>query len=153
MRGPQWLYREISLCSCFTTVTNYSIGDFVCMLLGVDNPMLLRPAADGHFLVVGLCFVHGLMNAEGVLGSMPKQWKFILTRHRGYPEKSCAFINDETGQETTDDPRLPPLPLPWEKIGDGYRNNGTGEVVPYDPRTTPEALIERCPSLTTLRLI
>jgi hypothetical protein len=93
------------------------------------------------------------MNAEGVLGAMPIGWRFILTRDRGYPEKSCAFISDETGEQTRDDPRLPALPILWKKIADGYRNNETGEIIPYDPRTTPEALKERCPSLTTLRLV
>lgn len=153
IRGPKRLCREILLCSYCTIVANGPLGDRVCIILGVDNPMLLRPAAGGHFLVVGSCFVHGLMNAEGVLGPIPNGWRFILTRDHGYPEKSCAFINEETGEQTREDPRLPPLPIPWERIGNDYRNNETGELIPYDPRTTPEALIKRCPSLTTLRLI
>jgi hypothetical protein len=152
-RGLKRLFEEILLCSCCKAFANYLSGDLVCIILGVDNPMLLRPAEDGYSLVVGSCFVHGLMNAEGVLGPMPKEWRFILTRDHGYPEKSCAFINNETGEQTREDPRLPPLPIPWKKIANGYRNNETGEVIHRDPRTSPEALIERCPSLKTLRLI
>lgn len=115
--------------------------------------MLLRPSTNGSFLVVGACFVHGLMNAEAVLGPLPDEWSYILTRDRGYPENSCAFINNATGEQTKEDPRLPPLSSPWKRTPNGFKNDETGEIVTGDPRLTPEALMERCPLLTTLRLI
>ena len=93
------------------------------------------------------------MNGEAVLGPIPNEWRFILTRDRGYPEKSYAFTNDKTGKQTKEDPRLPPLPKPWMETGDGFLNEETNELLRRDPRLTPEALRMKCPSLTTLRLV
>jgi hypothetical protein len=134
-------------------VADHQSGDLVYNILGVESPMILRPVSNGNFLIVGPCIVHGLMNAEGILGTMPKGWDFILTRDRGYPEKCCVFINSATGQQTKEDPRLSPLSAPWHRCAEMYRNSETGKGTTRDPRMTPEALMERCPSLTTIRLI
>lgn len=47
------------------------VGDRVCVILGWDTPLILRPTTTGHWLVVGSCYCHGLMNAEGLLGPLP----------------------------------------------------------------------------------
>ncbi|KAI0552267.1 HET-domain-containing protein, partial [Xylaria curta] len=48
------------------------VGDKMCVLLGCDAPMLLRPLESGEFLVVGECFVEGLSMGEALLGPLPK---------------------------------------------------------------------------------
>ena len=44
-------------------------GDIVCVLGGGVAPILLRPV-DGHFQMVGECYVYGIMEGEAV-----QQWK------------------------------------------------------------------------------
>ena len=40
-------------------------GDLVVVLMGYITPFLLRPAGDG-FLLVGECYVHGIMQGQSV---------------------------------------------------------------------------------------
>lgn len=62
------LYRRL-----FTTATGYvGIGpqdalqsDVICILFGCSMPLMLREV-DGGFRLVGECYVHGLMNGEGL---------------------------------------------------------------------------------------
>jgi hypothetical protein len=39
----------------------------VCILFGNQFPMILRPE-DGHFFLVGHCYVHGIMDGETLEG-------------------------------------------------------------------------------------
>ncbi|KAH9238764.1 hypothetical protein K456DRAFT_1769710 [Colletotrichum gloeosporioides 23] len=41
-------------------------ADSVWVIIGADVPFILRPAADGGFLVVGEAYVHGIMDGEFV---------------------------------------------------------------------------------------
>ncbi|KAL8917298.1 MAG: hypothetical protein Q9208_008019 [Pyrenodesmia sp. 3 TL-2023] len=41
-------------------------GDVVCVLFGGKMPFVLRPWDDGRFLLVGECYVHGLMQGEAI---------------------------------------------------------------------------------------
>lgn len=50
-------------------------GDLVCLLLGGEVPLLLREAVVGHTFV-GECYVHGLMDGEGL----------VEARKRAHPE-------------------------------------------------------------------
>ncbi|EME48316.1 hypothetical protein DOTSEDRAFT_161770 [Dothistroma septosporum NZE10] len=45
-------------------------GDIVVVLWGGGTPFVLRPRADGMFLILGQCYVHGIMDEEAV-----KEWK------------------------------------------------------------------------------
>ncbi|RFU26865.1 hypothetical protein B7463_g9465, partial [Scytalidium lignicola] len=40
-------------------------GDLICVLVGCDFPVLLRPYGDGHVLV-GECYVHGYMHGKAM---------------------------------------------------------------------------------------
>jgi hypothetical protein len=40
------------------------VGDIVCVLFGGKTPFCLRPWTDGQYLLVGECYVHGLMKGE-----------------------------------------------------------------------------------------
>lgn len=42
------------------------LGDVVCVLLGCRFPVVLRPAADHTYQVVGTSYIHGLMNGETI---------------------------------------------------------------------------------------
>lgn len=47
------------------------VGDVVCLLLGGDAPFVLRPSGaecegKGTYVLVGDCYVHGLMHEEGM---------------------------------------------------------------------------------------
>lgn len=56
-----------------TTVKGYYIlgpaaaekGDVVCVLFGGKTPYMLRPKGD-HYLFVGECYVHGIMDGEAI---------------------------------------------------------------------------------------
>lgn len=40
-------------------------GDLVCLLLGGKTPFVLRPE-NGHYLLVGQCYVHGIMDGSAI---------------------------------------------------------------------------------------
>lgn len=42
------------------------VGDVLCVLLGCDFPVILRPAGDHTYQVIGTCYAHGLMNGEAI---------------------------------------------------------------------------------------
>ncbi|TGO11852.1 hypothetical protein BTUL_0100g00310 [Botrytis tulipae] len=135
-------------------------GDYVCVLLGTELPMILRPTPSGEFLVVGSYFIHGLMDGEALLGPIPSPWKTELYRRKdsGY---STHFV--KPNEKTLDDPRLPPLSSEWIEVNrdDGpwpisksfFKNVVTGEMMDSDPRMLPQALVERGVELRKFKLI
>ncbi|KAK8091210.1 HET-domain-containing protein [Apiospora phragmitis] len=80
-------------------------GDQVCVLLGCAYLMVLRPTADGQFLMVSSCYMHGANYGEAVLGELPegirvvRHWERRLGWH-------WAFSNKSTGVTDLLDPRL-----------------------------------------------
>lgn len=42
-------------------------GDVICVLLGGPTPYLLRPVDDGNYILVGECYVYGLMNGQALV--------------------------------------------------------------------------------------
>jgi hypothetical protein len=117
-------------------------GDIVCALLGFNELMLLRPEEDGKYEVVGPAFLHGLMNCEGLLGPLPAPYEAVVTFAAALQEYWYGFVNRETEEFQSEDPRKPPLPPGWKKkehSGDSwndlYINEETGEDSrEYDPR-------------------
>lgn len=63
------------------------LGDIICLFLCYNFPMLFRPTTFGY-LVVGLCFIHGLMDGEGLLGPLPNPWNAIMLRREWQYEYS-----------------------------------------------------------------
>jgi hypothetical protein len=41
-------------------------GDLLCMLYCGDVPYVLRPKGEGEVQLVGECYVHGMMNGQGL---------------------------------------------------------------------------------------
>lgn len=50
-------------------------SDVVCVLLGLSTPLIVRPAEDGAYRVVGWAYVHGLMDGEALLGPLLPVWR------------------------------------------------------------------------------
>lgn len=119
--------------------------------------------------MVGPCYVHGLMNAEGLLGPVPSPWIARVGSGRDEISWSRAtwFVHASTKERTLHEPRLSPLsPHEWEEVqGDNtlgpehrgfhlsFRNKQTGQVLDSDPRMQPEALRQRGVDLEVFRLV
>ena len=85
-------------------------GDQVCILLGCDVPILLRPALNHQYRVVGECYVYGLMDGEALLGPLPDHYKFVLAFDQKKSRYLKAFLNHQTGKVQYNDPRLESTP-------------------------------------------
>ncbi|PHH91920.1 hypothetical protein CDD83_9787 [Cordyceps sp. RAO-2017] len=151
----------------FTTESGYigtaPSGVEGALLLGTYSPTVLRKTASGLFQVVGECYVHGLENATGLVGELPKGWTTII-KGDSHGRPTQRFINVTTGQETYDDPRLGPLPRSWDRevyqrlendaaIFERFRNTESGELINHDPRLSPSALQARGIDLQTFQLV
>lgn len=134
-------------------------GDIVCVFLGCDPPVILRPQSDGTYQLVGYCFVYGLHDSTALLGNLPKPWKAQVRRQvTTMFRENYQFFNEETGELTDEDPRLKPH-ADWKRVKpdqlgreldsddpvicDFFKNVRTGEVMNSDPRLLPEALRPR----------
>ena len=99
--------REGNLCLAPRTAQP---GDQVCVLLGCDLPMLLRPTSDSQYQVVGPCYVHGLMNGEAFLGTIPEPFRPICVFDEGRRQYPWVFLDQRTGKNQWNDPRVEALP-------------------------------------------
>lgn len=145
-----------------------SLGDVICVFLGCDFPVLLRPCKDNTWKFLSDCYVWDLEVTQGLLGPLPSPWKSQLfydpvIEHRSY----TRYHNPETGELTADDPRLEPL-VGWQRVSleelgrdltgddpevyDFFRNMEDGRIVNSDPRLEPEALKSRGVNLETFVL-
>ncbi|KAL8761948.1 MAG: hypothetical protein Q9184_001986 [Pyrenodesmia sp. 2 TL-2023] len=129
-------------------------NDCVAILLGCDSPMVLRPTDDGHYTVVGECYVHGLMEGEGLLGPLPAHWERIKRYNGNTGRDYDVFVDQERGIYHLEDPRLGPLPEDWYReehsMGHLYTRfrHRTRAVsgfnsVEHDPRMLPGFLRKR----------
>ena len=154
--------------SSFTTVDGY-IGlaptatkpnDEVCILLGCQTPLVLRPCGDGSHKVVGECYIDGFMDGAAFLGPLPSKWQLVLRYLEQFSSNYGAFLDHQTGEFQIEDPRIGPLPAGWyisdHKMKDAfnlYANVETGEETRFDPRMTPEALAARGVEMREFRLV
>ena len=145
----------------FTTKEGYiglapeavQMGDQVCIILGCQSPLLLRREEKDRYLVIGECYIHGLMNGEALLGSLSLEWQYASIHDGEVRRLFHGFVNVETRSQAFEDPRLGQLPPGWRLEDQEYRadwnnwvvNEETGERLdwPYDPRMTAEALRAR----------
>ncbi|KAH6612465.1 heterokaryon incompatibility protein-domain-containing protein [Boeremia exigua] len=69
------------------STTGTQIGDILCVLLGAQRPVILRPAADNTYLVVGSCYAHGLMNGEAIYhNSYTAERNLRIVERNGFPD-------------------------------------------------------------------
>jgi len=95
--------------------TDITPGDIICVFLGCEKPVVLRPEPEGHFLLVGDSFVYGLNDTRAFLGPLPKPWIVQIKYHPRTCERFVHyFFNSDTGESTAEDPRLSPDP-DWEE--------------------------------------
>ncbi|KAI1802000.1 HET-domain-containing protein [Daldinia bambusicola] len=141
-------------------------GDEIFVVLGCNMPMLLRPTTSGEYEVIGDCYVHGIMDGEGLFGTIPPPWTVQIGTDADNRVRAC-FYNEETGVMYRDHQRLQevPLPLGWEEVTEWertradplyctrFRNKETGETVNWDPRLSPEEFRGRGVLVETITLV
>lgn len=143
-------------------LANY-VGDIFCTILGCDEIMLLRETEPGHHKIIGPCYIHGLWDGEGLLGSMEEQWKLKYSKDKTGIDVP-RFFNIKTGEERFEDPRLGPLPESWKQLVldrsmddplsiSWFQHIETGEISNHDPRVSPEALRSRGVDVSTFSLV
>ena len=129
---------------------NAQPGDQVCILLGRNMPMLLRPIANSQYQVVGECYVHGLMNGEAFLGPISEYFQPITVFDEGRRRYYGGFLDHRTGKTQYNDPRVESLP-----------KDNTEEAVPmwllpdgsHERRLMPEMIEKRGVKLQTFDLV
>jgi hypothetical protein len=144
------------------------LGDVICVVIGCDFPVLLRPCGDNTWKFLSDCYVWDIEATQGLLGPLPPQWQAQLFYDPVAEQRSYArYRNLETGELTAEDPRLEPL-AGWQRVSveelgldltgddpevyDFFRNTDDGRIVDFDPRLEPEALKSRGVNLETFVL-
>jgi len=128
------------------------LGDHIYSILGCNCLMILRPAEDSTFEVVGPGLHPGYMNAEAQLGELPRGWVISA----GHSDGQTRFLDETTGTETLDDPRMGALSPRWSRgaTDDGILYWESAECRRRsDPRMDPSALRERGVPLEILTLV
>ncbi|CAF9926748.1 hypothetical protein IMSHALPRED_007032 [Imshaugia aleurites] len=123
-------------------------GDQVCILLGCTRPLVLRQTSGLQYQVVGECYVHGLMNGEAFLGSLPDNYQARFLYDQGSNGWYRAFLDKETGNTQYQDPRM--------EAGDQIVNQGRSMILPDGtivPEVTSEFLKRRGVNVQTFDLI
>ncbi|KAH7400670.1 heterokaryon incompatibility protein-domain-containing protein [Phaeosphaeria sp. MPI-PUGE-AT-0046c] len=79
----------------------------VCILFGTWKPVVLRPVSQTQYRVVGGdCYIHGLMNAEPILGPLPRNLHGLLDAHAVGGLKSAGFMETDLGRIVDVDMRV-----------------------------------------------
>ncbi|KAI0469545.1 HET-domain-containing protein [Xylaria cf. heliscus] len=130
-------------------------GDQIFVVLGCTLPLIMRQNVDGTYQVIGDCYFSGVMDGEAILGELDSSWNIQIVREED-GENRPHYINAETGEKTSEDPRLRNIPLPpewenmkWERTRadplfcSKFRNTRTDEIINSDPRLFPDALRAR----------
>ena len=126
----------------------------MCVLLGCNNPMILRPIANDQFLVVGECYAEGLRYNRALLGPLQPHIQFVWRLDEEVGSYRSAYLDRDSGDISVHDPRLGPLPKGWRikshpkhhlyQIFERDSGEGVKPIETYDdPRLTTEALRER----------
>ncbi|KAI4266345.1 MAG: hypothetical protein L6R35_006959 [Caloplaca aegaea] len=135
-------------------------NDCIVVLLGCQSPMVLRPTDDGSFLVVGECYVQGLMDGEALLGPLPSNWRRVFRYDEESKGSWDAFIDRDRRIWQVEDPRLGPLPEGWceeehpkQHLYALFRDKTTDVVYRHDPRMLPSSLRDRGVELQEFNLV
>lgn len=124
------------------------VGDIVCTSLGGKPPFLIRPAGEQeYYLLVGSCYIHGLLDSEALLGLYQKLGTLAIRSCRNW-----LYISPD-GDMTNEDPRLGTLSSNWEVCYEEglscgtwpdrepiFRSKSMGILYWGDPRLTSAAL-------------
>ncbi|KAI4221592.1 MAG: hypothetical protein L6R36_006800 [Xanthoria steineri] len=135
-------------------------GDRVCVVLGCNVPLVLRPRDSLNHEVVGECYMDSIMAGEALLGELPRNWTLVHKKFRHHHGSYVVFLDRDTGETHVEDPRRGALPAGWriknhdrDDAYNWYGNDITGEVSDLDPRLEPDALRARGVDLQEFRLV
>ena len=136
-------------------------GDRVCVVLGCNPPLILRPKDSLSHEVVGECYMEGIMAGEALLGELPRNWTLVSKYFRHHHSYYYVFLDSDRGETHAEDPRRGPLPAGWriknhnrDDAFNWYVNDITGEDSGiWDPRLEPDALRARGVDLQEFLLI
>ncbi|KAI3319151.1 HET-domain-containing protein [Xylariaceae sp. AK1471] len=128
-------------------------GDRICLLLGSEFLIALRPQYSGipasdaipnesgggsstdgsstsqtgeQFLVVGECFVPGLMAGEPLLGLLPPHERLIMRAVDGEDDWQTCLLDTRSGEATLRDPRIQTLE---RRLSNALQEKGAEAVV------------------------
>ncbi|KAL8770345.1 MAG: hypothetical protein Q9209_003981 [Squamulea sp. 1 TL-2023] len=125
-------------------------NDCIAVLLGCQSPLVLRKTEAGNYLVVGECYVHGLMTGEAFLGPLPDNWRRVSRLDEATDASWDAFVDRQQGIWQVEDPRLGPLPEGWSRaehprqhVYTGFLDETQGLLSFYDPRMRSSHLRKR----------
>ncbi|CAJ0548656.1 Ff.00g022690.m01.CDS01 [Fusarium sp. VM40] len=91
-------------------------GDIICVLLGCDFPVLLRPLENDTWKYISECYVWDLESSKGLLGPLPSPWEIRIFHDPTDGARSyIRYLNTITSEMTEEDPRLGPLEG-WQRI-------------------------------------
>lgn len=141
-------------------------GDVASALLGARSLMMLRQRSNGKHEVLGECYVHRMMQAQGLLGSVPERWRRVAkldVKTNSYQVCWKYQAISEVSFQTTD-PRLGPLPDGWnlkrhenEDSVDYYENPTKGEGMTSDmvsdPRLRSKELLKKGVGIVAIDLV
>lgn len=135
-------------------------NDCIVILLGCQSPMVLRPTNDGSFLVVGECYIQGLVDGEALLGPLPSNWRLASRFDEETKTWWKMFEDHDQGVWQVEDPRLGPLPKGWYEVEHPeqhlyakFRDETKDAATIFDPRMLPSSLCERGVELQDFNLV
>jgi hypothetical protein len=99
-------------------------GDAVCVLLGRDSTILLRPTRFRPYRVIGQSYMPGINIGEALLGPLPEHLRAV----NYYDDEALGFyfasLNGLTRRVQLEDPRLANLRLDPKRYADAWRKSG-----------------------------
>ncbi|KAF5228421.1 hypothetical protein FAUST_11090 [Fusarium austroamericanum] len=135
-------------------------GDLVAVILGLEQPLVLRPGTiSGTYSVIGTCYHPELANGSALLGNDLGGWERLWDRK----SFQAAFYKEGFPVRYTD-PRLDGIPLEdgfheRSRVVQGcstpvwVRGDNEYEYQANDPRMSEEALMKRGVPVKRLKLI
>ncbi|KAI2778237.1 HET-domain-containing protein [Daldinia loculata] len=98
------------------------VGDHVCVLIGCNGVMILRPVGSGQFILMGEAYIDRLRIGEGLLGPLPENVQMFLTTHAH--KATFGFRDMNSGDITFEDPRLRNLPIDLSDYREQLKEDG-----------------------------
>ena len=81
-------------------------GDDICTILGCESLMALRSKSSGQYQAVGECYLHGFMQGESLLGSLPGHIRAVYALWADSGTYTVAYLDIRQGEIQLADPRL-----------------------------------------------
>ena len=136
-------------------------GDRVCVILGCGLPLALRAVSEDTWVIVGPCYIHGIMDGSALLSACPSNFRPIQQACPSDGAYHPAIVDTSTGRTQINDPRLnEPLPAGWEVIEHKneqcfqmFKDTETGRATKYDSRLFADALRARGVKLRSFKLV